>query len=170
MPLELTDYKSTLVQVMAWCRQATSHYLSQCWPRFMSPYNVTRPQWVNVWTSKNIKLESMVNYPPSFNYHTKNLILYEYQLHGVRFNLDFHSMPSKFATLAPGSRSVLCDNTISTNPQHSAYSISCSLIYLKDLASCDWRCNWFNRRCVNRKWCFDCILSSSTSPVDRNSS
>ena len=23
--------RSTLVQVMAWCRQATSHYLSQCW-------------------------------------------------------------------------------------------------------------------------------------------
>ena len=32
MPLDLTD-KSTLVQVMAWCRQATSHCLSQCWPR-----------------------------------------------------------------------------------------------------------------------------------------
>ena len=32
---------------MAWCHQATSHYLSQCWPRFMSPYGVTRPQWVN---------------------------------------------------------------------------------------------------------------------------
>ena len=31
MPLDLTDDKSTLVQVMAWCRQATSHYLSQCW-------------------------------------------------------------------------------------------------------------------------------------------
>ena len=31
---------------MAWCRQATSHYLSQCWPRSMSPYGVTRPQWV----------------------------------------------------------------------------------------------------------------------------
>ena len=28
-------WKSTLVQVMAWCRQATSHYLSQCWPRSM---------------------------------------------------------------------------------------------------------------------------------------
>ena len=37
---------STLVQVMAWCRQATSHYLSQCWPSSMSPYGVTRPQWV----------------------------------------------------------------------------------------------------------------------------
>ena len=51
MPLDLTDGKSTLVQelqVMAWCRQATSHYfLSQCWPRSLSPYDVTRPQWVN---------------------------------------------------------------------------------------------------------------------------
>ena len=45
--LDLTDDKSTLVQVMAWCRQARSHYLSQCWPRFLSPYGVTRPQWVN---------------------------------------------------------------------------------------------------------------------------
>ena len=40
MPLDLTDGKSTLVQVMAWCRQATSHYLSQCWPSSMSPYGV----------------------------------------------------------------------------------------------------------------------------------
>ena len=46
MPQELTDDKSTLVQVMVWCRQATSHYLSQCWPRSLLPYVVTRPQWV----------------------------------------------------------------------------------------------------------------------------
>ena len=46
MPLDLTDDKSTLVQVMAWCRQTTSHYLSQCWPWYMSPNGVTRPQWV----------------------------------------------------------------------------------------------------------------------------
>ena len=44
--LDLTDDKSTLVQVMAWCRQATCHYLSQCWPRSMLPFGVTRPQWV----------------------------------------------------------------------------------------------------------------------------
>ena len=37
--------KSSLVLV-AWCSQATSHYLSQCWPQSMSPYGVTRPQWV----------------------------------------------------------------------------------------------------------------------------
>ena len=48
MWLNFTDDKSTLVQVMAWCRQATSHYLSQCWPKSLSPYGVTRPQWVNV--------------------------------------------------------------------------------------------------------------------------
>ena len=33
---------------MAWFHQATSHYLSQCWPRSLSPYGVTRPQWVLV--------------------------------------------------------------------------------------------------------------------------
>ena len=47
MPLDLTDDKSTLVQVMAWCCQATSHYLGQCWPRSMSPNGITRPQWVD---------------------------------------------------------------------------------------------------------------------------
>ena len=47
MSLNLTDGKSTLVQVMAWCHQATSHYLSQCWPKFMLPCGVTRPWWVN---------------------------------------------------------------------------------------------------------------------------
>ena len=36
--------RSTLVQVMAWCRHTPSHYLSQCWPRSMLPYGVTRPQ------------------------------------------------------------------------------------------------------------------------------
>ena len=45
--LDLSDDKSTLVQVLAWCRQATSHYLNQCWPRSLPPYGVTRPQWVN---------------------------------------------------------------------------------------------------------------------------
>ena len=43
---DLTDDKSTLVQVMAWCHQATSHYLSQCWPSSPSPYGVPKPQWV----------------------------------------------------------------------------------------------------------------------------
>ena len=48
MPQGLTDDMSTLVQVMACCRQATSHYLSQCWLSSSSPYGVARPQWVNL--------------------------------------------------------------------------------------------------------------------------
>ena len=32
---------------MAWCHQVTRHYLIPCWLRSMSPYCVTRPQWVN---------------------------------------------------------------------------------------------------------------------------
>ena len=42
--------KSTLVQVMAWCRQATSHYQSQCKPRY------TRTQWVKTPLYDNGKL------------------------------------------------------------------------------------------------------------------
>ena len=38
MPQNLTDENLTFVQVKAWCRQATSHYLRQLWPRFMSLY------------------------------------------------------------------------------------------------------------------------------------
>ena len=33
MSLDFTDDQSTLVQVMAWCHQATSHFFKQCLPR-----------------------------------------------------------------------------------------------------------------------------------------
>ena len=45
--LEFTDDQSTLVQVMAWFHQATSHYLSQCLPISLLLYGVTWPEWVN---------------------------------------------------------------------------------------------------------------------------
>ena len=45
MPRDPTDDKSTLVQVMPWCRQALIHYLRRCWPRSI-PYGVTMPRWV----------------------------------------------------------------------------------------------------------------------------
>ena len=40
----LTNEKSSLV--MIYCRQGISHYLSQSRPRSISPYGVSRPQWV----------------------------------------------------------------------------------------------------------------------------
>ena len=35
MPQNFARKKSTLVQIMTWCCQATRHYRSKCWPRFM---------------------------------------------------------------------------------------------------------------------------------------
>ena len=52
----VTENKSALVQVLAWCRQAPSHYLSQYWHRSMSPYGVTRPLWVKGGRLEDIKL------------------------------------------------------------------------------------------------------------------
>ena len=43
MPQDLTDDKSTLVQVMAWCCQATNRLRNQWWPRSPTPYGVTGP-------------------------------------------------------------------------------------------------------------------------------
>ena len=46
MSQNLTNEKSTWIHVMVWWRQAISHYLSQCWPRSMSPYGIAKPQYV----------------------------------------------------------------------------------------------------------------------------
>ena len=35
------------MQVMAWCCQTTSHYLSQCGISSVTPYGITRPQGIN---------------------------------------------------------------------------------------------------------------------------
>ena len=46
MSLDLTSDKSTLVYVIAWCRQAASHNLNQCWPSSMLLYGIIRSEWV----------------------------------------------------------------------------------------------------------------------------
>ena len=69
MPLDLTDDKSTLVQVLAWCRKATSHYLSQCWLRSMLPNGVTRPQWVKE-SAANRHHNAVRNNSPTNNLYT----------------------------------------------------------------------------------------------------
>ena len=43
-PQNLTDDTLILVQVIAWCHQAASHYLSQCWPIFILSFSLTRSQ------------------------------------------------------------------------------------------------------------------------------
>ena len=64
MPQDLIDDYSTLVQVMAWCLTAPSHYLNQCWPSSMSSYayGVTRPQWVKIYKKKRNGLQCTTIY------------------------------------------------------------------------------------------------------------
>ena len=68
MPQDLTDEKSTLAQVKAWCRQATSHYHSQCWPRSMSPNGVSMSQWVDVFDLQR----PCMTPTPSSSWHNSN--------------------------------------------------------------------------------------------------
>ena len=45
MSLDLIDYKTTSVQVMAWCHQSTSHYLNHCLLRSVTLYGAIKPLW-----------------------------------------------------------------------------------------------------------------------------
>ena len=47
MQQNLTKGMSMLVQEMAWCHQAPSHYLCQFWPWSMSLHGIITPQWAN---------------------------------------------------------------------------------------------------------------------------
>ena len=46
MPEDRVGDRSILVQIMAWCPQATSHYLLKGRSRCMSPYGLSRPKCV----------------------------------------------------------------------------------------------------------------------------
>ena len=63
IPQKTFDDKSTLIQVMAWCHQAPSHYLNQCWPKSLMPNGMTqynalihlineKYKWINEWINK----------------------------------------------------------------------------------------------------------------------
>ena len=73
MSLGSTDDPSILLQGMAWFRQATSHYLSQCWPRPLTPFGVTRPQWINTTV-----VRAHPNWKTSRPYITFSMILETY--------------------------------------------------------------------------------------------
>ena len=83
MSLYLTDDKSKLVQIMAWCCQATSHYLSQCWPRSLSPYGVTRPQWVKK------MLSCLLRCVWSYQWH-HDMCMYTLFFHSIDLHIAFN--------------------------------------------------------------------------------
>ena len=46
MPDVSIDDQLTMVEVTAWCRQAASYYIIQCWPSSMTPCGDPRSRWV----------------------------------------------------------------------------------------------------------------------------
>ena len=56
MPKNAFEDKSALAQLIT----NKKHYLSQYWPRSMSPFGVTRPQWVDWLTEPLINQESRI--------------------------------------------------------------------------------------------------------------
>ena len=53
MPQKLAKEKSTLLQVMACCLTAPSHYLNHCEPRSLWPYCITSPQYPR-WEERSV--------------------------------------------------------------------------------------------------------------------
>ena len=116
MLLYFTDDQSTLVQAMAWCRQAASHYLSQCWPRSLSPYGVTRPQWVN------FIFEALWLSPSKFQKKTLKISLFKLL---VKFKYDWKIIHFKSQPHLPGS--TLIQRVVSSWPEtiHVYLPVNC---------------------------------------------
>ena len=97
----LSDYKLILVQVMAWCQQATRPYLIQFWHRSLLQYGVTRPQWVNYIITEINHLHA--------KFFRRNIYMY------LQFILFFHNEWTQIVEIVPHERQ---------EPACSAQSIS----------------------------------------------
>ena len=71
IPQNIINEKWMLINLMAWCRQATSNYLGQCWSISMASYGVTRTQWVYPYnTIYTILLRILQKFIPVMPYFT----------------------------------------------------------------------------------------------------
>ena len=70
------DNKSALVQVMAWHRQATSHYLNQCWPSSVTHICGTRGRWVNTMNTSSNRFSILIKRPEISKFLEKLLALW----------------------------------------------------------------------------------------------
>ena len=131
MPQHTLDNKSTMVQFMAWCHQATSHYQSQsCWLRSMSPYDVTRPQWLTV---HKYGCQSNINY-----FGASEILIISFMTH-IQIHKNSSEILQLISTLSLTSNS----NMIPTN-----------LIYSQDN-------EWILKTWVRHDWCYNMKTKSS---------
>ena len=117
MPWDLTDDKSALVQVMAWCREATSHYLRQCWPRSMSPNGVLGLNELNVATTPGVHF--------TYDFFLSQFI--QWKFHYALIQILMKWLPLKFC---------------SWDSSHAV--VSCCIIYSKLKASIEIKSIWIS--------------------------
>ena len=126
MSLDFTDDQSTLVQVMACCRQAPSHYLSRCWLRSLSPYGVTRPQWVKHLQDFNINLGQFsihdLKQSPSQWAKTLHIFIYHVFSDWTRYCMDISMALCKTAVSPLLMHWRYCSLTL--NPRYDVCHIS----------------------------------------------
>ena len=105
MSMYLTDHKSALVQVMAWFRQATSHYLNQCWPDLCHHMvSLGYCELIDKWKTSMLNqlagvLFTQINFDDSMHYNVWDEITYPFPTSMVQ--------PIKF-----GNRWVISSHTL----------------------------------------------------------
>ena len=115
MPPNLTNERSTLSQVIAWCCQATNHCLKPMLTRVMLPYDVTWPQCIKA--------------SLSLAFYLISVILNDSGLHGPQdcFLLQGLTMHSLYAL----ARTLRCDRLISLITRKlNHWQIGCSVVCL----------------------------------------
>ena len=77
------DVCFTLVPAMTWFHQPLSHHVSQCWPTYSSPYDITKPQWSKcLWrlfykvVAKEYPFKLFTNYSDGLPIGTASYIFY----------------------------------------------------------------------------------------------
>ena len=93
MPHALTDGKSTLVQLMACCLMTSSHYLNQCWPRSMSPYVTSKPQWVKRELMALVRNRNLVRWYTIPWFNSASALLHSLNLVTVGLSVGYETWP-----------------------------------------------------------------------------
>ena len=94
-------------QVMAWCLMAPSHYLNQCWPSSMIPYDISKGQPVNSQYDEVTKTHKVNNFDGYITAHAGQLSIF-----------------SPFSMLSPSNDS---SSTSSSVPQLSCWITGAAL-------------------------------------------
>ena len=93
--LHIWYQKSKFIQVIAWCCQATNHYLNRCWPRLMILYGLTGPQCINHTPSNGSCLSACrkaIIHNVSLHIHGSSLLRYGSRSHNKYQQLTIETM------------------------------------------------------------------------------